>query len=207
MKEETNVRDLQKLRSITNSHTRQLIFILKFKKIGFFGCSNEFKVKVKATTEEFEILKFQENNGKVELEQLFMKIKGSDILTVSIYQNVLEDKNSFMVVYYDNKKKINYLRLYSDNRFECERYSFRLKELYSKDVPTLIHNYLKPADDEELIITNSITKDNPKMKYYSLRIVDEIFKLRKKFYYSKLVEHLSQVKKTIIDKNNDSDRI
>ena len=207
MKEETNIRDLQKLRSQTTSNNKQLTFLLKLKKTGFFGCSTEFKVKVKASVDEFEILKYQENNAKIELEQLYMKIKGSDIMTVSIYQNVLEDKNSFMIVYYDSKKKINYLRLYSDNRFECERYSFRLKELYSKDVPSLIHNYLIPADDEELITKNSITKDNPKMMYYSIRIVEEIIKLRKQFYYSKLFKHLSKVNIVNKDNHNDSDRI
>ena len=72
---------------------------------------------------------------------------------------------------------------------------------------SLIHNYLIPADDEELITKNSITKDNPKMMYYSVRIVEEIIKLRKQFYYSKLFKHLSKVNIVIKDNHNDSDRI
>ncbi len=207
MKEETNIRDLQKLRSMTTSNIKQLTFLLKLKKIGFFGCSTDIKVKVKVTIEEFEILTYQENNGKIELEKLFMKIKGCDILTVSIYQNTLDDKNSFMIVYYDNKKRINYLRLYTENRFECERYSYRLKEFYSKDVPKLIKDYLQPVNDEELVTNSSLINSNPKINYYYLRIIDEIMRLRKHFYYSKLFKHLTKINKINKENHNDSDRI
>lgn len=176
-KEDNHDRELKK-----EERKQFMVFFFKFKKTSCLGCTKEIKLKANAWKEKFELLTYEEKDKKPINEKLYLMLDTKIILTVSLFQFKLEDKNSLIFAYYNTKGKLTNLRLFCENRFECERYCVRLKELYSKDTKFLAERY-RPKDGSVLIsecsiVSNGVTA-NPKTFYYYLRYLEDLIEGKK----------------------------
>ncbi len=193
-------------KSLSNTSKKQLLFYVKYRKTNIFGCSSIKKIKLKATNDLFEVFTYEEKENKNEkseiiCERIFLKIKADNIVTISIYQNTITDKNSFVIAYYEkDKTDVKCIRFSCDNRFECERYYLKLKDLYGKSADYFCDAFKFQNSGENA--DSNLIKDklfsNPKNIYYSLRIIEEILSKRSQYYKDYFIKTLSN-KETVKD--------
>lgn len=210
-------RELKK--SLSNTSKKQLLFYVKLRKTSLFGCSKSIKIKLKATNDLLEIFTYEEKvnqndkTAKVEIcnESSLMTLKADNIITISIYQKTITDKNSFTIAYYEkNKSEVKYIRFSCDNRFECERYYVKLKELYGK-TSEYFNDAYEVGKSEEVVKISNLQKNkllaDPRNFYYSLRVIEEIMVQKPLSYKNAFIKFLIKENKENDDEEEESDRI
>lgn len=211
------------------------IFYFKFKKYNFCGCFKLLNIKANVSEHEIVLSCYIEKNKKTIKETKFLTLKAEDIITVAVNQLLLKDKNSFIIAYYKQsnyKKTINLLRLHCDNRFECERFSSKLRNLYIKD-----YNYIVDIEDSQskknfnknnfkllnkIELSNSLESnnklikddqkkpdlyDNPKITYYCFRLLEETININNnkyKLYFIKVLHMIYAYKKLYFNKSENN---
>lgn len=195
----TDSRILAKHTTNPNKDQKKLTFYFKYKEVGFFGCKKEKKIKAIANSDLLHMTEYTDKDKHITNEVLFKSIEGSCILNVCLYQQQLVDKNSLVIAYINNTKetKVNYLRLYCENRFECERYSIRLKEIYCKSLDVLLKNTALSENEHQISTINIETGIgklfyNQKAVFLKISLLEEIIrqnKLNMKFLFFKIIQY------------------
>ena len=178
--------DTKILKEKNNNEEEELEFTLYvyFYKYSCFCCKKMQRAAIKCTKSYILIEEYDEIFGEFKNVKKYLLLKNNQFLNSAIHQKKLIDRYSFSIYYieesfFSSKSKVKQIRLYADNRWECERYCSRLKELYSLERDSekiLILN--NPKNNENIINENQkfkkFVKIDPKILYIKSKIVEDL---------------------------------
>ena len=179
-------------RTKESKEEKETIMILKIKIKSFFGCTTVKNIKLKCVKDSLIFISFKEDKQGNHLdEKQEMSIPAQNFINSSLYQYNLTERNSFSIFYYlDDSKKLSsvtHIRVYTDNRWENERYCLKLKDLYQikntnlfevkdKDIQSLLKYSPKDLYTKSFILLDLIEHNHKKKFFYNFYLKSTNYK-------------------------------